>query len=104
MEKMYPLVFLHYTSVRRAIEWGLSKFISGVSFGKLGTNKAYPASRGRDVFGLHPRLVRAKYPTGETPHLAATFINQFLKVRGDLPPTSVRSGGSTLPTSHGGTR
>jgi len=27
----------------------------------------------------------AEYPMGETPQLAATFINQFLKVRGDFP-------------------
>jgi len=38
-----------------------------------------------DVFGLHPGLVRAKYPIGKTPQLAATFINQFLKVRGYFP-------------------
>jgi len=30
-------------------------------------------------------LVRAEYPTGETPQLAATFIKQLLDVRGDFP-------------------
>jgi len=55
-----------------------------MSFGKLGANEPYPAGHGRDVFALHPGLVRAEYPTGETPQLAATFINQFLKVRGDF--------------------
>ena len=57
------------------MEWDLSKSISGVSLGKLGANEAYPAGHGRDVFELHPELVRAKYPTGKTPQLAATFIN-----------------------------
>ena len=66
------------------MEWDLSKSISGVSLGKLGANEAYPAGHGRDVLGLHLGLVRAKYPIGETPQLAATFINQFLKVRGDF--------------------
>jgi len=36
--------------------------------------------------GLQPGLVRAEYPTGETPQLAATFIKQFLDVRGDFSP------------------
>ena len=67
------------------MEWDLSKSISGVSLGKLGANEAYSAGHGKDVFGLHPRLVRAEYPIGETPQLATTFINQFLKVRGDFP-------------------
>jgi len=85
MERMYPLAYLQYMSVRRTMEWDLSKSFSCVFFGKLGVNEAYTVGHGRDVFGLHPELVRAEYPTGETPQLAATFINQFLKVRGDFP-------------------
>jgi len=81
MERMYPLVYMQHTSVHCAMEWDLSKSISNVS---LGGNEAYPAGHGRDVFGLHPGFVRAEYPIGETPQLAATFINQFLKVRGDF--------------------
>ena len=30
-------------------------------------------------------MVRTEYPKGETPQQASTFINQFLKVRGDFP-------------------
>ena len=66
------------------MEWDLSKSISGVSLDKLGVKEAYSAGHGKDVFSLYPRLVRAEYPTGETPQLATTFINQFLKVRGDF--------------------
>ena len=55
-----------------------------MSLDKLGANEAYPAGHGKDVFGLYPRLVRAEYPNGETPQLATTFINQFLKVRGNF--------------------
>ena len=43
------------------------------------------AGHGKDVFSLFPGLVRPEYPKGETPQLDATFINQFLKVRGDFP-------------------
>jgi len=85
MERMYPLAYLQYTSVRRAMEWDLSKSTSGVSLGKLGVKEAYPAGHGKDVFGLYPELVMAEYPTGETPQLATTFINQFLKVRDNFP-------------------
>ena len=78
---MYPLAYLQHMSVRRAIEWDLSS-ISGVSLGKLGANEAYASDHGRNIFGLHPRLVRDEHWIGETPQLATTFINQFLKVRG----------------------
>jgi len=85
MERIYPLAYLQHTSVRHAMEWDLSKSASGVSLGKLGANEVYPAGHGKDVFGLYPGLVRAKYPTGEIPQLATTFINQFLKVEDDFP-------------------
>ena len=67
------------------MEWDLSQFVYGVSLGNLGAKDSYPASHRKDVFGLFPRLARPEYPKGETPQLAATFINQFLKVRGDFP-------------------
>ena len=82
MKSMYPLAYLQHISICRAMEWGLSKSISGVSLGKLGVNEAYAVGHGRDVLRLHPGLVKAEYLTGKTPQLAATFINQFLKVRG----------------------
>ena len=82
---MSPLAYLQHMSVCRAIELELSKSISGVSLGKLGANEAYIVGHERDVLGLHSGLVRAEYLTGETPQLAATFINQFLRVKGDFP-------------------
>jgi len=73
MERMYPLVYLQHTLVRRVMEWDISKSISGVFLGKLGANEAYPAGHEKDVFELCPRLVRAEYPTGETSKLATTL-------------------------------
>ena len=102
MERMYPLSYLQHMSVHRAMEWDLFKFVFDVSLDKLGAKEAYPGGHGKDVFGLFSRLVRAEYPKGETPQLATTFINQFLKVRVIFPLTFVCLGGSTLPTSHGG--
>jgi len=55
------------------------------TLGKIGACEAYTIGHGRDALGLHPGLVRAKYPTRDTPQLAATFIKQFLDVRGDFP-------------------
>ena len=66
------------------MEWNLSKSTSGVSLSKLGVKESYHAGHGKDVFGLYPGLVRAEYPIGETLQLATTFINQFLKVKGDF--------------------
>ena len=51
MERMYPLAYLQHMSVRHAMEWDLSKSISGVSLGKLGVNEAYDVAHGRDVSG-----------------------------------------------------
>jgi len=38
------------------------------------------------VLGLQTGLVKAEFLMGETLLLIATFIKQFLDVRGDVPP------------------
>ena len=85
LERMYSLSYLQHMSVHRAIDWDLSWFVSSVSLGRLGAKEVYSAGHGKDVFGLFPGLVRPEYLKGETPQLGATFINQFMKVRGDFP-------------------
>ena len=85
MERMYSLSYLQHMSVHRTMEWDPSRFVSDVSLGRLGAKEFYLAGHGKDVFGLFPGLFRPEYPKGETPHLIATLINQFLKVRGDFP-------------------
>ena len=67
------------------MEWDLSQFVSDVSLDRLGAKEAYPVGHEKDVFSLFPGLVRPEYAKGETPQLVASFINQFLKVRGDFP-------------------
>ena len=52
---------------------------------RLGAKEAYPAGHGKDLFSLFLGLVRHEYPKEETSQLVATFINQFLNVRGDFP-------------------
>ena len=66
MERMYSLSYLQHISVHRAMDWDLSRFISGVSLGRLGAKEVYSAGHGKDVFGLFPGLVRPEYPKGET--------------------------------------
>jgi len=84
-EWMYPLSYLQHMSVLHGMEWDLSRFVSDVSLGKLGVKEAYLVGHGKDVFGLFSGLVKTEYPKGETPQLASTFINHFLKVRGNFP-------------------
>ena len=67
MEWMYPLVYLQHMSVCRTMDWELVKPIFRVFLGKIGAREAFTVSHGRDVLGLQLGLVRAEYPTGETP-------------------------------------
>jgi len=41
-------------SVHHTMEWDLSRFVSGMSFGKLGAKDIYPAGHEKDVFDLFP--------------------------------------------------
>jgi len=68
------------------MDWELVRPFSGVILSKIGVHKAYTFGHGRDVLGLRLGFVRAEYPMGEIPQLAATFFKQFLDVRGDFPP------------------
>ena len=64
---------------------GSFRFVSGVSLGRLGAKEIHSAGHGKEVFGLFSGLVRSEYSRGETPQLGTTFINQFMRVRGDFP-------------------
>ena len=86
MEQMYSLAYLQHMSVCWTMDWELVRPIFRVTLGKKSVREAFAVGHGRDVLGLHPGLVRAEYPMGETPQLAATFIKQFLDVRGDFSP------------------
>ena len=57
------------------MDWELVRLFSGVTLGKIGAREAYIIGHGRDVLELQPSLVRAEYPMGETPQLAATSSN-----------------------------
>ena len=51
------------------MDWELARPFSGVTLGKIGAREAFTVGHGRDVLGLQPSLVRAEYPTGETPNV-----------------------------------
>ena len=84
------------------MDWKLVKPISGVTLGKISAHEAFTVGHGRDVLGLHPGLVKAKYPIGETPQLVVTFIRQFLDVRGDFLPEFHAFEWIHSMTKHGG--
>ena len=76
MERMYPLAYLQYMSACQTMDRELAKSISGVILSKIDACEAFTVGHGRDVLGLQSGLVGAKYSTGETPQLAASFIRQ----------------------------
>jgi len=51
---------------------------------------AYQIGQGRKTIGLQPGLVRAEYPTRETPQRVPTFINRFMTAKGDFPSSEFR--------------
>jgi len=57
------------------MDWELVRPFSEVTLGKIGAREAYTIGHGRGVLGLQPGLVRAEYPMGETPQLAAASSN-----------------------------
>ena len=73
------------------MDWELTKMKPGVSLRKLGNNAAFPVDHGRDVVGLHPRLMKTEYPMGETPRHDVTFINHFMAMKGDFPKSEFRA-------------
>jgi len=66
---------LQHMSVCQTMDWELVRPFSRVTLGKKGAREAYTIGHGRDVLELQPGLVRAEYPMGETPQLAATSSN-----------------------------
>ena len=50
-----------------------------------------PDRHGRNVVGLLLGSLKAEYPIGETSHQAATFINQFIAVKGDFLKGKLRA-------------
>ena len=69
----------------------LTKSLSGFSLWKIGNNTPYLACHGKEMAKLQPGSLRAKYPTGETPQRAITFINQFVTVKGNFPSGEFRA-------------
>ena len=57
IERMYPLSYLQHMSVHRAMDWDLSRFVSGVSLGRLGAKEIHSTGHGKEIFGLFLGLV-----------------------------------------------
>ena len=53
MERMYPLAYLQHMSVRRTMEWDLSKSLSSVSLGKLGVTRLTHPAMGEMCLGCN---------------------------------------------------
>ena len=70
---------------------GFDQVFIDCSLGKISTSASHPTGHVKEMIRLQPRLVRAKYLTGEIPYRAATFINRFMVAKGDFPSDEFRS-------------
>jgi len=67
------------------MEWDLIKVQSGISIGRISHHTSSPAKHGRDVVRLQPSLLKEEYPMGDVSKHVATFINQFMAIKGEFP-------------------
>lgn len=63
------------------MDWELVHSVDEVIMGQLNGLDANSTS----ALGHFPGWARKWFPRGETPHLADTFINHFMKVDKDFP-------------------
>jgi len=91
--------------MERRMNWHLSWSTDSVQIGMF-TAVGFPYSVStQPVLCLHPGLVEKEVPTGETPTMAWTFLNYFVKVEGNYPAKDFRHpDGSTCRRSSGGAR
>jgi len=75
------------------MDWDLTKSQQGVSIGKITNRGAVLVDSGWDITRLSPGLVKHEYPRGETPKWTNSFINRFMAVKGDFPPSEFRAMG-----------
>ena len=86
MERIFSLSFIQPLCLHRLIEWDLTEEQSKASLGQIYQHTIVPVDHDKNVVGLLPCSLEVEYPTGETPHQASMFINQFMDVKGDFPP------------------
>jgi len=85
MERIFSLSFIQPLCLHRLIEWDLTEEQSKASLGQIYQHTIVPVDHDKNVVGLLPCSLEVEYPTGETPHQASMFINQFMDVKGDFP-------------------
>ena len=87
MERMFSLSFIQLLSLWRSMEQDLIEDQSKVSLGQILHHTAVPVDLDKDVIGLMLVSLEAEYPASETPCQVTIFINQFMDIKGDFPPS-----------------
>jgi len=93
MAHMVPLSYLQSVSIRRQMDWDLTRELDGVTIGRITRHGAQRAGHGRSIDGMYPGLVGESYPQSETQKLANLFISRFLKAKGEFPASGFRTYG-----------
>ena len=73
------------------MEWDLIEEQFEVSLGQIFHHTIVPMDHDKNIVGLFSGSLDAEFPVGETLHQASMFINQFLDVKGDFPPSEFRA-------------
>lgn len=78
------LTYLQGIFVPHQIDWGLTKSQDGVPIGNFKSQGPYQDDLDRYVTGILSGRIAKDQSLGELPRLANTFINDFLRVRGQF--------------------
>ena len=67
------------------MKWTVAQFIDSIHIGVLTLSGYNRGGSLRAVLGMHPGKVGQDLPVGENSAMAQTFLNQFIKVKGNYP-------------------
>ena len=89
MERMF-LSYLQSMSLPQYMDWDLVRAQSGVAIARISNLATFSVSHSREILELLAGSMKKKFPTGETPKQAVTFISRFMKVKVEFPLSNFR--------------
>jgi len=75
------------------MNWHVTRFTESVHVEILTFQGFSRTGPPRSIIGLHPGNVGRDVPVGENPIMVPTFLNQFVKAKGNYPATDFRMPG-----------
>jgi len=92
-KRHYPMSFFQLVTMLRVMTWGVSWCIESVHVGVLTLGAFTRSGPLRSVIDLHPGHVSREVPMEENPAQVSTFLNRFVKVRGNYLAADFRTPG-----------